>query len=270
MRKNSKKELSGANISANNGTTWEPVAAWYDDLLSGTDTYQSQVILPNLLRLIQPKGKTIIDIACGQGFFAKAFSDVGAELVVGADISPELITIARKNQNKKLHFGVAAADKINLKTAGDQTFDVASIVLAIQNIKEMSETFKEASRLLKPGGMFVMVLNHPCFRIPKASAWGFDEKTKTQYRRVDQYGLPFSVEVDMTPGKKAEGEKIRTLSFHRPLQEYFKALSSAGFSVVGLEEWISHKKSQPGPRAKAEDKARKEFPMFLTIIAEKN
>ncbi len=268
------------NPTKNSPTSWEPVASWYDELLSSDDTYQSKVILPNLLRLIAPKEqkngkpKKIIDIACGQGFFSKAFALEGAE-VLGLDISPELITIARKNnigvaaEATNPRFEVAPAD--DLKPATDNSLDTALIVLALQNIKEMNAALKEASRVLVTGGELVLVLNHPCFRIPKGSAWGFDETLKVQYRRVDKYGRPFSVPIDMAPGakKSAANSKVQTVSFHRPLQDYFKALAGAGFTVAGLEEWISHKKSEAGPRAQAEDTARKEFPMFMTIVAKK-
>jgi hypothetical protein len=37
--------------------------------------------------------------------------------------------------------------------------------------------------------------------------------------------------------------------------------------VTMLEEWNSHRKSEPGPRAKAEDLARKEIPLFLCLVA---
>ncbi len=251
----------------NNKTSWGPVASWYDEMLGGNDTYQLKVILPNLLRLLPPRGMRIIDIACGQGFFSKMYADAGAT-VLGTDISPELIAYAKKYEGKNLRFSVAPAEALTPAVSG--SFDGALIVLALQNIKEMSQSLKEASRVLVNGGALVIVLNHPCFRILKASAWGYDEMEGIQYRRIDAYGTPFSIKVDMTPGKKAGNAKIHTVSFHRPLQEYFKALSGAGFSVVGLEEWISHKQSERGPRAKAEDTARKEFPMFLTIVARKH
>jgi hypothetical protein len=51
------------------------------------------------------------------------------------------------------------------------------------------------------------------------------------------------------------------------MQDYMKALSSAGFAITRIEEWISHKKSEKGPRQEAEDRARKEFPLFLAIEA---
>ncbi len=248
-------------------TSWEPVASWYDEMLSSQDTFQTQVILPNLLRLLPPKGKRIIDIACGQGFFSKNFADAGGE-VLGIDIAPSLIERARENAGKNLKFEVASASKMSMAESG--YFDGGMIVLALQNIEDMPESLAEAARVLKNNGTLVIVLNHPCFRIPKASSWGFDETMNTQYRRVDHYGVPFSQKIDMTPGAKNEGEKIHTMSFHRPLQDYVKFLVKAGFVVVGLEEWISHRRSEKGPRSEAEDTARKEFPMFLTIVSRKN
>ena len=73
--------------------------------------------------------------------------------------------------------------------------------------------------------------------------------------------------MDMNPGEKIQKNKKYTVSFHRPLQSYFKNLNEAGFCVSRLEEWISNKKSQNGPRQKAEDTARKEIPMFMCIEA---
>ncbi len=259
-------------------TSWNEVAGWYDDLLAQDDTYQTQVVLPNVLRLVAPQGKRVLDVACGQGFFAQAFAAAGADFVFGSDLSPSLIAVAKRNaadakiSPQKLTYEVAPSDKIAGQSDAAQvnSFDAAAIILAIQNIKEMSGTFKEVSSLLKEDGELVIVLNHPAFRIPKASSWGFDEKNEVQYRRIDGYGRPFTMEVDMTPGEKNKAKKTFTVSFHRPLQDFFKALAAAGFVVTGLEEWTSHKKSEPGPRARAEDLARVEFPLFMTIIAKKN
>lgn len=252
-------------MKKNSDTSWEPVAQWYDELLAGDDTYQAKVILPNIVRLLPPKGR-IIDIACGQGFFSRHYATAGAT-VLGVDISPSLIAAAKKHERKNLRFAVAPASHIPMAKTGE--FDGALIVLALQNIKELHETCREAARVLKEGCSLIIVLNHPCFRIPKASSWGFDEKEHMQYRRIDRYGVPFSAHIDMAPGQARNAKRIETVSFHRPLQEYVKALSKAGFSIVALEEWISHKKSKPGGRAAAEDRARKEFPLFMALVAHK-
>lgn len=244
-------------------TSWGGVADWYDTLLAEDDTYQAQVILPNLMRIVSPKqGEQIIDIACGQGFFARAIKESGAT-VVGADLSKELITIASK-ESRGISFHVAASDK--LAFAKDHSFDTAIIILAIQNIEKMDETFKEAARVLKPNGRLVLVLNHPTFRVLKHSSWEYDEKAGIQYRRVDRYLSGEKVCIDMHPGKQ---EKTKTVSYHRSLQDISKSLRKNGFAITRLEEWISHKTSGKGPRQRAEDAARKEIPLFMALEVEK-
>jgi hypothetical protein len=109
-------------------------------------------------------------------------------------------------------------------------------------------------------------MNHPAFRIPKRSSWGYEDKTEVQFRRIDSYISESKEAIAMHPGIK---DSPTTLSFHRPLQYYFKALAKAGFAVDRFEEWTSHKSSDSGPRAQAENRARKEIPLFLYMRASK-
>jgi ubiquinone/menaquinone biosynthesis C-methylase UbiE len=249
-------------------TSWGKVAGWYDEMLENKDgTYQKEVILPNLMRLVNPqKGEKIIDIACGQGFFSRALQEVGAE-VTGADIAKELIGLAKIHSSQSIKFEVAPADA--LAFAKDATFDKALIVLALQNIENLQGALREAYRVLKPGGTFYIVLNHPAFRIPKSSSWNWDHETHRQYRRIDSYMSDARERIEMNPGAQKAGEKRFTISFHRPLQLYFKMLNKAGFLMGRVEEWVSHKKSNAGPRQAEEDRIRKEIPMFLFIEAKK-
>jgi len=244
-------------------TSWGKVAAWYGDYLENPDSYQSQVVLPNLVRVLalQP-GERVLDLACGQGFFTKEFVKTGAK-VVGADIAKELIEAARKNVSG-VDFHVAPASKLSF--AKDGEFDAVVCVLALQNMEDLSAVCKEVARVLRKGGRFVMVLNHPTFRVLKRSSWGWDAEAEMQYRRVDGYLSAAKIEVDMHPGK---GKKVETISYHRSLQDFCKALFSATFVVSRLEEWISHKQSEKGSRQKAEDTARKEIPLFMTLEAQK-
>ncbi len=70
----------------------------------------------------------------------------------------------------------------------------------------------------------------------------------------------------MHPGKK---DSPVTFSFHRSLQFFFKAFTKAGFVTTRLEEWISHKESESGPRKGVEDKARKAIPLFMCLEIKK-
>ena len=249
----------------NKNTSWGKVAGWYDDLLKKDNTYQSEVVLPNLLKLMDvKKDENILDLACGQGFFAREFTKLGAK-VFGVDISNELIKIAKEREPKNINYTVSKAD--NLSFIKDSSLDKVSIVLALQNIDNLSGVIKECNRVLKINGRLYLVLNHPAFRIPRKSDWDFDDKKGIQYRRIERYLSEFMINIDMNPGEKIYKNKQYTPSFHRPLQSYFKSLSSSGFLVSKFEEWISNKKSQKGPRQRAEDIARKEIPLFMCIEA---
>ena len=265
-------------------TSWSPVAKWYDETVELEGSYQRELILPNLLRLMEIKNdERILDLACGQGFFSRAFAGAGAE-VIGADISKDLIKIAAEKSEKEILYHIAPAH--SLPFLANQSIDKTALVLALQNIEPLEETLKECARVLAQNGRLFIVLNHPAFRIPRGSSWGFDEETKTQYRRIDRYLSNSKEKILMNPGLNATKERVGstnsanefvlseeketyTFSFHRPLQTYAKALAKAGFLISRMEEWNSHKKSQPGPRAEAENRARKEIPLFLAIEAQK-
>ena len=244
-------------------TSWGKVSEWYDNLLKEEGTYQKEVILPNLLRLLDINGEIILDLACGQGFFAREFYKKGAR-VIGADISKELITLARKNSPQNIRFAVAPANNLDFLPA--KSVDKITVIMSIQNIEDVSGVFKECHRVLKLNGKLFIVMSHPAFRVPKKSSWGYDEKNKIQYRRVDSYLSQSKVKIQMHPGANPSDY---TISFHRSLQFYFKLLRKNNFCVSRLEEWNSNKKSQPGFRAVAENISRKEIPLFIFMEAVK-
>jgi ubiquinone/menaquinone biosynthesis C-methylase UbiE len=259
MKKSDKK-----NVGGNDGGSWGSVASWYDRLLeTGGNNYQSTLILPNLIRLLGPKrGEVILDLASGQGFFTREIAKTGAD-IFGVDIGKELVAIA-KRRSPGIKFYVSSAD--NLSFIKNQTVDKIIIVLAFQDIANVGGVLAEAGRVIKPSGRLIVVLNHPTFRIPKRSSWGFDDLKKIQYRRVDQYMSEVRAPIEVHPGT---AESAKTVYFHRPLQFYFKALAKSGFVVSRLEEWVSDRKSESGPRQAAENKARREIPLFLAIEAVK-
>lgn len=257
------QRVSRRTTHATTTGSWGSVAEWYTKHLESPDTYHARVVLPNLLRLLNPKPtERILDIACGEGFFARAIKARGAN-IEGVDVGPELIAIARR-KSPEIPFYVAPAE--DLSAFPSNTYDQAIIVLAIQNIEHADRALAEGARILRNGGSLHLVMNHPAFRIPRHSGWTYDKNGQVQLRWVDRYLSEFRTEVEMHPGILGSP---KTLSFHRPLQYYFKMLTKAGLIVDRLEEWISHRTSNSGPRATAENVARKEIPLFLYLRARK-
>lgn len=242
-------------------TSWGRDAAWYDELLGKPGAYQEEVILPNLLRIVAPRaGMRLIDVACGQGYFSRAFAAAGAD-VLGIDAAPDLVRIAREAAGGPRY---VVGDAAGLSGIPDASFDRAVVVLALQNIEPAAAAIAAAARVLAPGGRLVIVLNHPAFRIPKHSEWQFEDGV--QWRRQDRYLSELRERIQTHPGSDPGRY---TVSFHRPLQYWFKAFAKAGLSVTRLEEWTSNRASQKGPRQAAEDRARAEFPLFMCIEATK-
>ncbi len=240
--------------------SWDASHKWYSDKVGEKGHYYHQsVVLPGALRLLGKKG-SLLDLGCGQGVLARQMPDCE---YVGIDASKELIASAKKMTPNGL-FHVADASKDLPIEKND--FDRAAFILALQNMEHGELATLQASKHLKKGGKLLIVLNHPCFRIPRQSSWGEDEKMKIQYRRMNMYLSPQSIPIQTNPSQKSSAE---TMSYHHPLSDYMAWLHKANCVVTNMEEWISDKKSEGG-KARMEDRARREFPLFLAILARKN
>lgn len=238
---------------------WDSSENWYTSCVGEKGHYYHQaVVLPNSLRLLG-KYSSLLDLGCGQGVLARHLSK---EIEYwGIDQSKELISSAKK-MTQSGHFIVADATKEIPIEKTD--FERVCFILSLQNMEDGQGAIATAARHLKKGGKLLIVLNHPSFRIPRQSDWGYDEQMKLQYRRMNVYLTAQKIPIQTHPGK-GSGSEV-TYTYHHPISTYTKWLQQEKMSIVNLEEWISDKKSE-GSRAKMEDRARKEFPLFLAILA---
>ncbi len=244
---------------------WDHVAKWYDRLLEErTSDLYAEVVLPGTLGLLgNIEGKRVLDVACGQGQLCRLLAERGGELT-GLDAAPRLIDFARSRGPADIAYHVGDARAIDAKLQG---FDRATCVMALMNIEPFAPVVEGIAQALRVGGSAVLVVLHPGFRVPKHSDWAWDG-TIRQSRRVWAYLSDRQIPVTMNPGAASSGaEEVTTWTYHRPVQAYFNALADAGLAVERVEEWASHRRSEPGPRAEAEDRARREIPMFLAIRA---
>jgi SAM-dependent methyltransferase len=244
-------------------TSWGGVSKWYGEIVGEKGHFFHQtLVIPGVLRLLEIKDKDrLLDVACGQGVLARRLSgEVG---YTGVDLAHGLIADAKRmDKNKKHKYVVADVTK---SIPMSDKYNKAAIILALQNIKEPEKTIKLTSEKLDKGGKLIIVLNHPCFRIPRQSSWETDAKNKLQYRRINRYMSPLEIPINMHPGDR---NSPVTWSFHLPIEEYTKMLFENGFLIEKIEEWTSDKESV-GKQAKAENRARDEFPMFMAILAVK-
>lgn len=242
-------------------TSWEKISDWYDRAVGEKGHYFHQnVIFPQLLPLLKG-AKRVLELGCGQGVLAR---NLGNDTeYVGVDLSPSLIEQAKERAEPK-HLFVYGDATQNPKLPKSEFTD-AVFLLSLQNIEEPLKALQFTAHHLVKGGKLFLVLNHPCFRIPRQASWQIDEKNKILFRRLDRYLSELKIPIKANPSKK---DSIVTWSFHYSLSQITQWLAQAGFVVREMHEWCSDKKSF-GSASKMENRAREEFPLFLTIVGEK-
>lgn len=246
-------------------TSWQSVSSWYDAYHKDEGGYyHREVILPRIKKLISFNEESkVLDLACGEGILARHLPKESTYF--GIDDAPSLIKVAKEKDKSPNHQYVVGDVTRDLQ-APLLHFTHALCILAIQNISIPKKVFANASKHLTQEGYFTLVLNHPCFRIPKHSSWNIDLKNQTQSRVLDRYLSPTKIQISTHPSQQEKSEQ--TVSFHRPLSYYFEELKEAGFYVEELLELCSNKKSY-GKMARAENFARNEFPLFLVLHCKK-
>jgi 2-polyprenyl-3-methyl-5-hydroxy-6-metoxy-1,4-benzoquinol methylase len=248
-------------------TSWEPVADWYAGWVGKDGSkHHRKLAIPIVLELLdlQP-GIKVLEVGAGHGVLAPHVAEAGAKYT-GVDVSEKLLRLARKYHGRQGKFILGDARRLSkLSQLHPAEFDAVVFMLSLQDMESLQAVLKSASWALKPGGCLVLLMTHPCFRVPRQSGWGWDEQRKLQYRRVDRYLTPLRVPMHAYPGRK-EGV---TLSFHRPLSEYINCLAACGLLLEQMKEIPTYKVHPAETRAKAKNSANQEIPLFLGLRARK-
>lgn len=109
------------------------------------------------------KGKSVLDLACGEGFYTRFLKRRGAARVVGVDLSHGMIELARREEEKSelgIEYLVHDVKHLDL----DEIFAVvvaAYLLNYAQTADELLEMSASITRHLKPGCRFVTVNNNP-------------------------------------------------------------------------------------------------------------
>src|ERR1700752_3013699 len=110
-------------------TNYDPIAEQYRR--SKRQPWRAYIEAFTLMRLIgNPTGKTVIDVACGEGFYTRMVRQRGAAKVTGVDISEKMIALARANEAQHpLGVDYVMADGRNLTVAEGYDLAVAAYFL---------------------------------------------------------------------------------------------------------------------------------------------
>ncbi len=227
---------------------YSPFAARYDEIVQEDGgLLASSMINPAIFSLLgHVRGRSIIDVCCGQGYLSRALARAGAR-TVGIDISAEMLALATKRN--------AAADVPSEYIRADITqplpltrhFDTAVCTLAIEDIRNYHAAIQNISAVLLDNAQFIISFVHPVrfhIRFPN------DDYFETETRRP-RYALA--------------QEGINVYYWHRSLEDYARALSAAHFVIREIRE------PRPSPSAimqhAVELAGRDKQPSFIVLEA---
>ncbi|MCC2670364.1 MAG: novO [Armatimonadetes bacterium] len=202
------------------------------------------------------RGKAVLDLACGEGFFTRFIRQRGAHTVVGVDISPGMIELARQEELRRplgIEYRVQDAQRLD-EFEGQFDLVTAGYLLNYARTREELRGMCEViSRSLRPGGRFVGVNNNPA-QAPgsfhTSRAYGFVKETSGElaegcavvYRIFLDDGelelTNYHLSTD-THDWAFSAAGLHGLTWHPP------RLSPAGQAEKGQEYWSALLEDQP-------------------------
>ena len=204
---------------------WEEHADWWQrEFTNGADPEYTEQILP-LIQLHLPRSGRMLDMGCGEGQVARLAAEKGLQ-VVGLDPAFTQVALAASRAGGPEYFQGSSTD-VGLATA---CVDAAVACLVFEHIALIDPALAELERVMRPGGTFLLLLNHPLLQTP-GSGWIDDQvlDPPEQYWRVG----PYLSEAN-TMEEVEQGVFIRF--YHRPLSRYINAAIEAGFRLERMEE----------------------------------
>jgi len=166
-----------------------------------------QSLLPSL------PGRRVLDAGCGPGIYSEWLVAQGAD-VVGVDLSPTMVSLARERLGGRAEFHVADLAR-PLDFLADASFHVVVSALVLDYVRDWEAVFREFYRLMRTPGILVFSVSHPA----------------DEYYRLHPTGNYFQVEMVEAVFKALSPEPTRVPYFRRPLGAMIAPLRSAGFAL---------------------------------------
>jgi SAM-dependent methyltransferase len=205
---------------------WEQNAGWWQrEFTEGADPEYREQILPLAAELLADFPR-VLEVGTGEGQVARLLAAQGASLVTGLDPTANQVNEAAKRGGGPVYVR-GSAEQL---AVADAMFDAVVACLVFEHIDAVDEAITEIARVLRPGGRFVLFLNHPLLQTPN-SGWIDDQMLDPpeQYWRIGAYLIE-----DSSMEEVQRGVFIRFV--HRPLSRYVNALADNGLMLERMLE----------------------------------
>jgi ubiquinone/menaquinone biosynthesis C-methylase UbiE len=206
-----------------------------------------RAMLPDL------RGRTVLDLGCGFGWFCRWARENGATRVLGIDVSEKMLTRARDTTpDAAISYTQADMERLELSPA---SFDLVYSSLALHYIANLDGLLSEVHRSLVEGGSLVFSVEHPIYTAPTDPHWFVDAEGRKVWP-VDRY---------LDEGPRSTDWLARgVIKQHRTVATYLNLLARSGFTLSQVEEW-GPTEAQIASRPEFADERQR--PPFLLMAA---
>jgi SAM-dependent methyltransferase len=146
-------------------TDYDDIAEEYRE--SKRAAWRLHIEAPSFLDLVgDVRGISVLDLACGEGFYTRRLADAGAARVVGVDSSNAMVELAREAQGARgngdgaVTYRVADVRDLDL----GETFDLVTAAYLLNyaiDAADLLSMCEAVVRHLRPGGRFVAINANP-------------------------------------------------------------------------------------------------------------
>ena len=216
---------------------WNANAEFWDSRMGEGNDFHKTLIEPVQLKLMNIQaGDRILDIACGNGQFARKMAGLGAD-VTAVDFSDKFIAIVKAKGGKNIDYQcLDATSKTDLKKLSGKAFDSIVCTMALMDMENIETLINHLPKMLKKDGIFVFSVTHPCFNsgeitlVHERDDLGGEVKNK-YYAKIANYLIEKS-----NLGVGMVGQPKPQYYFHRPVSVILKHFFESGFVLDAYEE----------------------------------
>lgn len=143
-------------------TQYDKIAKEYSEN-QGKRTAKVYAYNPSFFKVLgNVKGKSVLDLGCGDGYYTRMIKNLGALKVVGIDLSREMIKIAKEKENaNSLEITYQVKDSLNLGNIGKFDLVTAGFLLHYSKTKEeLKKMIQNIFNNLKKNGRLVAINNN--------------------------------------------------------------------------------------------------------------
>lgn len=208
------------------GDDWDQHAGWWQrEFTEGADPEYREQILPLVAEHLAGFDR-VLEVGTGEGQVARVAAATGAGFVLGIDPTRDQITEAVRRGRGPVYVRAEAAHL----PARSESFDAVVACLVFEHIDDVDAAIGEVARVLRYGGRFLFLLNHPLLQTPN-SGWIDDHvlDPPEQYWRIGPY-----LREDSSMEEVQKGVLIRFV--HRPLSRYVNAMAERGLLIERMLE----------------------------------